>query len=236
MNRSISTTGIQRAGTLLAMAFLIGFVCTPVSAQQAGGTQDTAQGATQGGTQGGGLTPDQAFSAGVTRTGIVGQATTTPVGASAASSAGGTTGGATGGRSAFGGGFGGGLGAAFGNLFNNNTSSSSSTPAIRTRLRASIEIMPGTLESRMPRQAVAENRFRSAGTLQPRGVIESTSFSGANTGTSPNAFSGVNVQISGDTAVLQGTVADESDRRMSELLMRLEPGVSKVQNRIGVAP
>lgn len=229
MNLSISTTGLPRFFALVAAMLVSAALATPSFAQgtqQTGGTAQQQEGAI------GGITPDQAFSSGVERTGVVGQsATAAPVGASAASNAGAST--AGGGRNAFGGGFGGGFGAAFGNLFNNNNANSSnSTPPIRTRLRSRVELPAGVMQSRLPRQAVAENRFRTAGTLKPR----TDASSGASFGTAANAYSGVNVQIQDQTAILNGTVANESDRRMSELLMRLEPGVAKVQNRISVSP
>ncbi|MBB3210409.1 hypothetical protein FHS27_006256 [Rhodopirellula rubra] len=223
MNLSNSTTGLPRFFALVAAMLVSAALATPSFAQPATEQQEGAIG---------GITPDEAFSSGVERTGVVGQsATAAPVGASAASNAGASA--AGGGRNAFGGGFGGGFGAAFGNLFNNNNANSSnSTPPIRTRLRSRVELPASVMQSRLPRQAVAENRFRTAGTLKPRTNVGS----GASFGTAANAYSGVNVQIQDQTAILNGTVANESDRRMSELLMRLEPGVSKVQNRISVSP
>ncbi len=49
------------------------------------------------------------------------------------------------------------------------------------------------------------------------------------------ALRGINVRMEGRTAVLNGVVAAASDRRMSELLIRLEPGVSSVDNQISIA-
>jgi osmotically-inducible protein OsmY len=40
--------------------------------------------------------------------------------------------------------------------------------------------------------------------------------------------------MEGRTAILIGAVASERDRRMSQLLVQLEPGVAKVENRIVV--
>lgn len=48
-------------------------------------------------------------------------------------------------------------------------------------------------------------------------------------------FAGVNVQMEGRTAILIGQVATEEDRRMARLMVRLEPGVSEVDNRLQVA-
>ncbi len=50
-------------------------------------------------------------------------------------------------------------------------------------------------------------------------------------------FSRVGIAAGSNGAmVLRGTVASESDRRMAELLMRLEPGVRSIDNQIVVAP
>jgi hypothetical protein len=38
--------------------------------------------------------------------------------------------------------------------------------------------------------------------------------------------------MDGATAILTGTAASEKDRRMSELLMRLEPGVRRIDNQV----
>jgi len=46
---------------------------------------------------------------------------------------------------------------------------------------------------------------------------------------------GVNVQIVGKTAVLQGTVASDHDRALAQQLAMLEPGVSQVKNELQVA-
>jgi len=45
---------------------------------------------------------------------------------------------------------------------------------------------------------------------------------------------GVNVQIVGKTAVLQGTVPSDHDRDMAAKLAMLEPGVSQVKNELQV--
>ncbi|MEM9826368.1 MAG: BON domain-containing protein, partial [Planctomycetota bacterium] len=49
-------------------------------------------------------------------------------------------------------------------------------------------------------------------------------------------LSGVQVQMQDGTAIMTGTVATERDRRMSQLLMRLEPGVRRVDNRVRLQP
>jgi hypothetical protein len=217
----------------LAIAAIVCFAA-PVAANNGGGgqqqntTANPAGGATQ---PGGGLNPDQAFAGGVQRTGAVGQATGGAVGASATSQAAGAAG-AAGGRAggALGGGLGGGgFGAAFNSLFNNNnTGGNSSTPALRTRLRSAVELPPQNTFSVQSRQVSANQVFQNVSSVQP--------YSGAVDGYPVNPYQGVNVQVQGTTAVLQGTVGSESARRMSTLLMRLEPGVSQVQNRLMLQP
>lgn len=118
------------------------------------------------------------------------------------------------------GGIGGGLGGfggigGFGGMFGGaNTAAAESTPpVIRTRLRSAVQVEP-----RAPYhvQQVATGRFQS---LPRRPQLRN-----------------VNISMQGRTAVLQGQVSSESDRRMSQLLMQLEPGVSRVENRVIVSP
>jgi hypothetical protein len=118
------------------------------------------------------------------------------------------------------GGIGGGLGGfggvgGFGRLFDGVTpgTTEAARPIIRTRLRSAIRVRP-----RNPERVglTANRRFQS---LPARPKLRD-----------------VRVNVQGRTAVLQGRVTNESDRRMSELLMRLEPGISKVDNRVVVAP
>ncbi|MEM8911555.1 MAG: BON domain-containing protein, partial [Planctomycetota bacterium] len=54
--------------------------------------------------------------------------------------------------------------------------------------------------------------------------------------TQNRTFRGLSVQVTGRRAVLSGEVRSDSDRRMSELLLRLEPGISSVDNRVLVVP
>lgn len=49
------------------------------------------------------------------------------------------------------------------------------------------------------------------------------------------ALRGIRVRMEGRSAILTGVVASERDRRMSQLLVQLEPGVRTVENRIQVA-
>lgn len=44
------------------------------------------------------------------------------------------------------------------------------------------------------------------------------------------------VSLEGPTATLQGTVASERDRRLAELLVLFEPGISTVRNELKVSP
>lgn len=188
-------------------------------------------------------TAQEVFSNGIQRNGIVGQTAKPPVGANAASAAGqqaagGPGGGRAGGLGGFGGGGGGGaggLGAAFGNLFGNQNaqSGSNSTPPIRTRLRMAIQPNPITTLNLPDRNVAATMSLQRLPTMQPSpvsvGGYQSTEFT-------PHRFNRVRVQIQDRKAVLTGEVAQESDRRMSHLMMRLQPGVSTVENRIRLQP
>jgi len=118
------------------------------------------------------------------------------------------------------GGVGGGLGGfggvgGFGGLFDsmNSDSSQNSKPLIRTRMRSAVRV-----QARAPAQVgrIATGRFRSL--------------------TSRPQLRGVSVTMQGRTAIIHGSVRNESDRRMSQLLIRLEPGVSRIDNRVVVQP
>ena len=114
-----------------------------------------------------------------------------------------------------GGGFGGGGFGGLGNLFGNRgfgNTNQSTTPSIRTRLRSAIDVAP------MPQQRVESNANQRFVRI-PR----------------QQGISNVGVNVVGRTAILRGAVSSERERRMSELLMRLEPGVSTIQNEIVVA-
>ena len=141
----------------------------------------------------------------------IGGSTSTQAGASAASQST-NTGNVFGGGG--GGGFGGfgGLGALFGGGGFGNTSGSN-RPVIRTRLRSAIQVAPVA-----PRrvQVVANKRISST---PVRSGLQNTS-----------------VSMNGRTAVISGTVSSDRDKRMAQLLMRLEPGVSSVQNNVVVIP
>ncbi|MEP0345541.1 BON domain-containing protein [Rhodopirellula bahusiensis] len=203
------------------------------SAMAQGTGNDTGTGNAAGGQAEGtitqGLDPDAVFSQGIQRGGAVGANTTTPVGASAVSQAGGGAGGggAGGGLGGFGGG--GGLGAAFGSLFGGNAGrGKTSTPPIRTRLRSAVEVAP-----------LDPVRVQQSASSRLRGTSNLTTINGNLPGrmnSQPTRYDGVNVQVQDRTATLSGSVRNESDRRMTELLMRLEPGVSRIDNRLSVQP
>ncbi|MEM8668894.1 MAG: BON domain-containing protein [Planctomycetota bacterium] len=159
----------------------------------------------------GGLDPDEAFDQ-VERGDTVGSTAATGQGFSELSA--GNGGGAGGGLGGVGGlgGLGGGF-QALGNLFGggNFGQSQSNRPVLRTRLRSAVA--GPSLAPAMVQQVVTA-RFQS---LETRPQLQS-----------------INVRMEGRTAVLTGTVPTRSDRRMSEMLMRLEPGVSTVVNQIAV--
>ena len=90
----------------------------------------------------------------------------------------------------------------------------SAKPIIRTRIRSAVGVAP-VAPALVQREVSMRLNQMPVGERQLRGV---------------------NVQMAGRTAVLTGTVGNESDRRMSELMLRLEPGVSNVENRVIVLP
>ncbi len=160
-------------------------------------------------TTGEGLNADAAFSQ-VERGATIGATGDTGSGFSdvSASNQGGTQG--TTSFGGFGGGFGGlgGLGGLFGG-FGNQTQNSK--PAIRTRLRSAIAI------SRPQNTAIQQQLGRRFRTV-----------------TRPS-LRNVNISVEDGRATLTGVVANERDRRMSELLLRLEPGVNVIDNQLEVS-
>lgn len=54
--------------------------------------------------------------------------------------------------------------------------------------------------------------------------------------TSLPTLKGLNIRMDGDAVVLSGTVATDSERTLSEAILRLEPGVYRVRNDIQVKP
>lgn len=167
-----------------------------------------------GGASIGALNADDAFS-GIERGNTVGATNETGAGFSDAGVGGGGIGGGFGGFGGGGfggGGFGGGLGGLFGGQ-GFGGQSQNSQPVIRTRLRSAIE-------GSYPRtQSTGQNLNYRLQTVSRRAGL-----------------TGVNVAVDGSTAIVTGVVATEKQRRMSELLMRLEPGVRNVENRVVVSP
>ncbi len=185
-----------------------------------GGAVANGQGtATNTGTGGGGLQmadiegqvvdSDTVF--GIDRGDNVGASSSTVQGFSTVGGAGAAGTGATGGFGGMGGL--GGLGGLFGGAFNQmNQSQQGSTRAVRTRLRSAVQVAPTN-----PQQVAAGFSQR----IQ----------------TSPSAarFRNTNVVVDGRTATLSGQVGSAADQRMAQLLLRLEPGVSRVESRLEVA-
>lgn len=119
----------------------------------------------------------------------------------------------TGGFGGFGGGGFGGLSPFGMNPFGNRAGSSQAKPKLRTSLRSEVVVPDRPMAAT---QAITLQRV-SRSYAQPR-------------------FRGVNVEVNGTGTVLRGTVASEADRRMAEMVVRLEPGVSQVDNQLVVAP
>lgn len=186
------------------------------SAQQTGdqgNTGDQTGGAAGGETGIGTLDPEEAFS-NVDRGDAVGATGETGTGFSDLSAANGGAGGlgGLGGFGGFGGGGGlGGLGGLFGGFNTGNTQSTQ--PAIRTRLRSAVQVAPRT----------------------PATVQRSATLRFRNLATRPE-LRGVGVRMEGRKAILTGQVVSDRHRRMSELLMQLEPGVREIDNQLTVVP
>jgi len=184
-----------------------------------GGTGGTGTGGGQIGAPtatgaGGEMTAEAAFSS-VERGATVGSTGETGAGfseLSAASQGGGAGGiGGLGGLGRLGGGGLGGLGG-LGSLFGGlNTQQQGTKPAIRTRLRSAVLYEPHPPER--VQQRVGQ-QFRSLS--QP-------------------ALRGVRVTMEGRKGILTGVVESERHHRMSEMLLRLEPGVSEVDNQLIIA-
>ena len=174
-------------------------------AQTATGTQDSVAGATGTGLR----DADEAFS-NVERGSAVG--TTSNSGASF-SAVGDAAAGGGGGAGGFGGGFGGGGFGGLGALFGGQGfgGGQNTTSSIRTRLKSGISVQKPS-SSRV--QYAAQTRLQTA--------------------PSAAGVTGVRVKMQGQTAVLSGVVATARQRRMSELMMMLEPGVKRVQNDLSV--
>lgn len=170
------------------------------------------------------LGPDEAFSniqrgdsVGSTGNTGAGFGGVTPQNGAAGGGGFGGAGGLGGGLGGFGGlgglgGFGGGLGN--NGLGNNN---GSSQPLIRTRLRNAISSPqnPTTQTS-----AIQTNQRLNTRLSDPR---------------LQRQFGDVRASFDDGTVTLRGTAVSERDRRMSQLLMQLEPGVRRVDNQVRVS-
>ena len=194
---------INRAAIIL---FAVTLLAGRASAQTTTGTTgNTSIG--QPTTTGGSLDADAAFSQ-VERGDTVGATGATGSGFSGAGASSGTAGRSSISFGGLGGGFGG-LQSLFGG-FGGQTQNSQ--PAIRTRLRAAINVeRPATL---VVERAVA-TRFQQM---------------------SRPEFRTVKVQVVEGRGILTGVVASQRDRRMSELLLRLEPGIREIDNQLAVQP
>lgn len=183
-----------------------------VFAQQAGGAAGgggSDLGNTGGETGGDFRTADQAFADGVQRAGAP-EARELGTGGAEVANAQGNGGGGLFGGGGLGGGFGG-LGG-FSQLFGGFGQGQQQTKTVRTRLASGISVQP----------------------VAPR-VVAATVNTRLSTLASRSRFDKVRVELTGRTAVLNGQVDSDADRRMAVLLVRLEPGVSKVEDRLAVA-
>lgn len=111
------------------------------------------------------------------------------------------------------GGLGGGLGG-FGNLFGNafgGRQQQGTAPAVRTRLRSGIDVQPAAAPQ-------IENRLTQRLDQLPDG----------------RQMPGVRVDFRDGTAILTGVVSSRENRRTIGLLITLEPGVNRVENRLAV--
>lgn len=194
-------------------AAIILFAVTLLAGQASAQTTTGTTGNTSIGqptTTGGSLDADAAFSQ-VERGDTVGATGATGSGFSSAGASSGTAGRSTVSFGGFGGGFGGlgGLQGLFGGL---GGQTQNSQPAIRTRLIAAIDVeRPATP---VVERAVA-TRFQQM---------------------SRPEFRTVKVQVVEGRGILTGVVASQRDRRMSELLLRLEPGIREIDNQLTVQP
>jgi hypothetical protein len=99
----------------------------------------------------------------------------------------------------------------FGNLFGGN-SGSQAKPPIRARLRGSVDV---------PAEMVR------AGEIRTRQNIQSTP--------AQRVVNGYSASVEDGVARISGSASSDKQRRMAELLLRLEPGVRRVENNITVS-
>ncbi len=213
----------NRSLLLSAIVVMLAVTIQPAQAQTGGGRQTTAggggggAGAAGGGMAGGGTTGTAIgpVAGSVGDSNVIGRSADRVFGDIGGQTAGGR--GTTGARL---GGGGGGLGAAMGGFgglggFGLNAfggTSSQATPSVRTQLRSAIALPPQT----QIQQSMALNQRIIRSPAQRR-------------------YPTLNVSVVDGTAVLEGVVPSDSDRRMAELLLRLEPGVNRIDNQIVVA-
>ena len=201
------------------MIFAFVFTAELTIAQTTGGTgtstgnTGSSIGATSGigePTSGTSLDADAAFSR-VDRGDTVGSTGETGSGFSDAGSSSTAGGGGLSSFGGFGGAFGGlgGLQGLFGGIGGQNQNSK---PIIRTRLRAAIEV--SRPQNSVVQQQVGDRFQRLA---RPE-------------------FRSVKVQVQDGKGVLTGVVSSPRQRRMSELLLRLEPGIREIDNQLVIQP
>lgn len=205
--RTLALTG-------LSFAFVASATLSECSAQT--GSSRTTGGNTSGGAAAGtGGSTAAGFSGqpGNTQAGEIGRSSDRQFSdTGAAGQGGGRTGGLGGGRGF--GGFGGmgGLGGLGGNMFGMGNTASS-TPSVRTRLAGPVDV---------PVEMRAASQFRTQQQVQ---VTAAQRF-----------VRGYSASHQNGVATISGTVGTEKERRMAELLLKLEPGVRRVENQITVSP
>ena len=138
----------------------------------------------------------------------------------------------TGGRSSFGssmfgmmsglGGMGrGGMGGMFGQN-NNSNGQQQGNREIRTRLVIGFEIPEHLAESTM-----SVNQENSVAMARMRRVLDRAV---------PKNSGSVQVTLDGSTAVLQGLVQSDHQKKLVEMLLKMEPGIADVKNELTVDP
>ncbi len=93
-------------------------------------------------------------------------------------------------------------------------SSAAATPSVRVRLRGDVQVPPQpplAVQSRVQRQVLGNSPIR-------------------------RRVNGLSVSVLDGVATISGTANSEQDRRMAELVLRLEPGVRQINNQIVIAP
>ncbi len=116
----------------------------------------------------------------------------------------------------------GGMGMGFGGLGGMNPFGASpfgmttadQTPSVRVRLRSEIQVPPQpprAVQTRVERQVLINSPIQ-------------------------RRVNGMSVSVVDGVATITGTARNERDRRMAELVLRLEPGVRQINNQIVIAP